>query len=980
MADEDIEVALVLTDNLNDAIKRLQQFRAELNQTDKSIKSLREQMANFAANAGKSLELVARTMKEEFARIAKSGVIKPADIPKPDYSAIRAAAKAQAEAQATGSKTDIRGAGISAGRQAVAEAKAEYAALKRITKEAYDDILSLIRTYNKNVDAALKEETASKKAANAVNDAVINEKIQNEKKATDAEKAQQTARDQATSRFKNIVKEYNAINQQLPTVAEGQKKVNKEIKDSQKAAKAATGVFQTLGGVIKNAFSFFLGGSIFMFISRLVKGFQELVRTGEEYAQTIYRLGVSINQLQRRGMDITIKSEIALIKELSNEYKVFSQRGVVEAIASVQMLTRNFGFSQEQIRKTTELSMDLALVQGKDVAETAKQLALFYSSGYGEGLQHAGLAVNRMTVANEAQRMGLKKTYMQLTEVERAAAAYNLVTRQTTDLHKDAMKIQDSIIGQIKEQRSEIENVTNEIALKAIPVELAWLKLKLKAVDATYKWIRAEELRREYLEKEKLPFIPFIKMPGESEYVKEGLEKEHQEWEKILSETLDVSADINLDLSGGEEEVADKRAELGDKIMELYNDLEDTQEEYVKDSNDLEQDHLDKLEEITADGVKELQEIWEDYQSKLSDIQLDLTREIEDAWTDYYRELSDIDNDYRSSVQDANRKYHDEEIKAERDYQEKLRRLREEFLFDLEDALRQRDALQVLRLVRRYNLDKEQLNRQNEDEKQERADDFRSEMEELRREAAEKRREAWESLQQQIADANLAAERKREDAEADYQQSLVDLKEKLEEEKAEEMANYKERQTELETALEERKNKLLEAFGEEIGTTGTSLETLKSLFTAYFGAKGVIPAEIDNYIAKINSASEQTSANVASMLASLATLNAVNLSGQGANLTPTTLNPTPSLPWTGGHANGVQNQLLTSPQLFMAGEVPEVMSITPVSQLNSSSVGGNGSNGKGTVEINLSAGLEGRIIDSTLEQFDMILRKELEKR
>ncbi len=53
--------------------------------------------------------------------------------------------------------------------------------------------------------------------------------------------------------------------------------------------------------------------------------------------------------------------------------------------------------------------MDLALVQGKDVAETAKQLALFYSSGYGEGLQHAGLAVNRLTVANEAHRMGLDK-------------------------------------------------------------------------------------------------------------------------------------------------------------------------------------------------------------------------------------------------------------------------------------------------------------------------------------------------------------------------------------------------------------------------------------------------------------------------------------------------------------------------------------------------------------------------------------------
>lgn len=793
---------------------------------------------------------------------------------------------------------------------------------------------------------------------------------------------------------------------------------SKKASESLNKVSSTGGAISKLGGILRNAFSFFLGGSIFMAISRLISGFQNLIATGEEYAQTIYRLGVSINQLQRRGLDITIRSEIALIKELSAQYQTFSQKGVISALASVQMLTRNFGFSQEQIRKTTELSMDLALVQGKDVAETAKQLALFYSSGYGEGLQHAGLAVNRMTVANEAHRMGLEKTYMQLTEIERATAAYNLVTRQSIDLHEDAMKIQDSLIGQIRDQRSSIEDVTNEIALKALPIELAWLKVKLLLVQAIGDFITLDELYKKQLAKEGKMYIPFWPKDKEAwEKAKSELEKKTSEWEEILSGTLDVDADLNLDISGEDQGLADAREKLGQQIIDLWDDLQDAQEDFNDKSEELEEEHVDKLAEIDKEGVEKQSDIFKDYQrdmleaqedfqEKLEDIDKDLAREIEESRIDYNRKLEDIDRDYRRGVEDANRKYQENELKAERDYQEKLRRLREEFLFDLEDALRERDALQVLRLIRRYNLDKEQLERQGDLEAEDRAENYRRELEDLRRQAEEKRQDAQRELQQDISDAQAAAQRKREDAQQALADKLADLKESYERERADALAatqerrddeakDYADRQAELEKDLKDRKDKILAAFGEEVGITGTSLQEVSDLFTKYFGDKGVVPETIDIYISKITEAANSTSDNLVLMQGYLAqmaqsaadTVTSMNTSFSGIQW-PAATGPSTPVPNYSGPSGEFNPQVpgfafggsvyANTPTMAMFGEVPEIATFTPLSRMNTSSMsplgGGSEQGGNMKIQILLSPGLEAQIIDNSLGSMAEILQ------
>lgn len=776
---------------------------------------------------------------------------------------------------------------------------------------------------------------------------------------------------QATAAMNPVaVKQYNAaMTQALQQVTQSAPKATAAIQGTTKALTQSATVASKLGSIFKNAFSFFLGGSIFAMVMRLINGFQELIRVGEEYSMVIYRLGVSINQLQRRGMDITIASEVELIKELSKQYTTFSTKGVIGAVAAVQMLTRNFGFNQEQIRKTIELSMDLALVQGKDVAETAKQLALFYSSGYGEGLQHAGLAVNRMTVLNEAHRMGLKKSYMQLTEVERATAAYNLVTRQSADLHEDAVKIQESLIGKIKEQRSSIENVTNEIALKALPVELAWLKIKLALFEATNKLIRQGELSKEYREANNLNRLQFNRPEGEQEFIDKQLKDEHDQWEKMLSETLNVNPDLNLDL-GDDQAAADAVAKLGDLITEAWNDLQAAQADHNLKEQELAQENADKLVDIANDAADERVQAYADYAKDVENIEKDLAQTIADYQLDASRDAVDLDRDYQLAQQDANRKYHEEEIKAERDYQERMRRLREEFLFDLEDALRERDALQVLRLIRRYKLDVEQEKRAGEEAAKERRDNYQQELDDLRRKHEEQERQNQISLQRQIDDAKAASEQKLQDAKDAWiaKSDAIDAKEQENLEK--EKSAYIVRQLELDKDLKERQDKILAAFGVEIGTTGTSLDQVAQLFTAYLGSQGVVASVIDEYVAKISEAAIKTDENVQKMIASIQALQAI---AAGTGLDLNSFLQGQSAPDISKFASG-GSMVATKPTMAIFGEAgPELATFTPLSKMNSNGSGEGG--GRGTLEISLAPGLIGEIVDNALGEVAVVMRR-----
>ena len=77
-------------------------------------------------------------------------------------------------------------------------------------------------------------------------------------------------------------------------------------------------------------------------------------------------------------------------------------------------------------------------------------------------------------------------------------------------------------------------------------------------------------------------------------------------------------------------------------------------------------------------------------------------------------------------------------------------------MFDLEDALRERDARQVLRLIRRFNLEKDRLNREKNQEAEERRTSHRDELRDLDAQRRERIRILNEELAFRIAQIRRA--------------------------------------------------------------------------------------------------------------------------------------------------------------------------------------------------------------------------------
>ncbi|MBU2177691.1 MAG: hypothetical protein KJ556_21575, partial [Gammaproteobacteria bacterium] len=251
-------------------------------------------------------------------------------------------------------------------------------------------------------------------------------------------------------------------------ILDATKELNKE------AAKGTT-----VWGRFKDAINTAIGIGLYRLVHQAINFIKSLMEAGEEAALTVFRLGTAIHALQRMGTAVTVTETLKMVRELRKEYGVFTTQEIMGGVANIMLLSRSFKFASDQMRTMLEISADLAIVLGKDMNDAAKELALFISSGYGEALQRAGIAVNRLSVVQEAWRMGIKKSYMELTEAERAQAAYNLLAAHAADLHEDALKYQDDIIGKIRAQKAEVENLTNAIGLGLLPAEAKLLKAKV---------------------------------------------------------------------------------------------------------------------------------------------------------------------------------------------------------------------------------------------------------------------------------------------------------------------------------------------------------------------------------------------------------------------------------------------------------------------------------------------------------------------
>jgi len=835
------------------------------------------------------------------------------------------------------------------------------------------------------------------------------------------------------------------------------------------------GLMSAFGKIASFAFGNVIGTSIYSTIERVIELFQRAIQAGVEFSNSIYRLGASVRALQRLGMDITIAETVEQVEKLREQFGFMSRKEAVDGVAAVQLLTRNFGFTKEQMYEMTEAATTLAVITGKDFGETARELALFLSSGYAESLQRAGLAVNRLTVAEKAQEMGIKKGYNALTEQERAAAGLALVLEEIAPITDEVSNYQNSLAGQvqtvnarIKDQEQSIQRLLAPIALLGLQIKKFLIEILIRAfnsfqqingmiqafviapvtamfktiIDAYVSFFNGDWLDPgQFYEKLKenlnqiqqgvlkntltIPLEPDLdegmyKEAGEdlADSVREGFKNKsdgiRQEFvdamDDGIDELTDLIKDMNKDLIEAQRELQDDMGTFDPALLDSMVDMwsgffaqnENLTVDQLEDQQDIWEGFFGEFGTITDEGLNDAWEIWRDYYAKLKDIAQKEQEDIADAERELAQDLEDLARDTQQKLEDAARKYRDEEIKAERDYQEKLRRLREEYLFDLEDALRERDALQVIRLMRRYELDKAQLEREKDLEAQDRAENYRREIEDIRRQAARKAEELRIEHQRKLEEIRLQAERERQEALIARDRAIEELKQKLEQERKERQIQYEQQLEDLKKRFEDEIALILEKLGEQYNLTDEELTKLGSVFTTILGENGPIASAygqlattmgnmtttIGNAVAQAMAYLQQLrqiQAEVVSLTNSIngtqtSSLNQVQQSNQMPGQEPGNYSPP-------GFALG-GTSYANQPTLAMFGENgPEIASFLPINRLNSVSrspvssnpIPGIGAQAGGAVRVEVALGpdLEARIIDNTLGQSAEIIETAL---
>lgn len=340
---------------------------------------------------------------------------------------------------------------------------------------------------------------------------------------------------------------------------------------------------------------------------------------------------------------------------------------------------------------------------------------------------------------------------------------------------------------------------------------------------------------------------------------------------------------------------------------------------------------------------------------KMEDITIEYAKKRADAERDYATTVADINRDHANKIADINAKQKEARAKAQEDerqreeeHQNKMQELKEKFLMDLEDALHARDARQILKLIKQYELEKTQAER-----------DFALKQEQARRDA--------ELRQKSFADERASAERDRRarlaEAQQDYADKLAKLKADEEAERAAAQLKYDREIQDLEKAMQDRLEIIAANLVAEFNLTAEGLNAIVGLYRKYYSEVSGIYNAMQAMMAgqgAIGTTAPASTATLRNQSSGGGSLRGIRMAEGGTFVAdrPTTV--------TFGEA-GLEAASFT-PMNRQGADVNKVFS----------NLGGNGSqgaDGQVSIELLLSPDLESRIVSNTLNKTAQVFTK-----
>lgn len=524
--------------------------------------------------------------------------------------------------------------------------------------------------------------------------------------------------------------------------------VQQALKEVRQEAKGLAGTLRQTFGNMQNYISTAFGVSLAMILFKasmaVTEFFSSSLQAAKDFRDNLRELSFSETILSQDGIDVTYDNLLGMAKELEALHIGLGKITSVDLVGQVAMAAKNIpGMTKEGLDKLTKsVAYIQAIMPEKEVGTIVNSL-----------LDKSDRQINQIVQFNEtdikqkAVQMNLidsmsselsdQNAYIALQEIMWEKAGSKLgtyadsikdTTKETENLAKEALEQQKVDFGQtLLEIMSEWQNFV--IAVQ--PVVATILKLFSIAAKSVVTFIKILPLLDKQMNNTWKLLSAFINSGGLF-----NIDAQKENLKKWAEDSLKIVDEVNKTIKeGGVYEYGAVVPEYGDTPTgeppaDISGTLSEEQEEINKELDNI----LEDMNDFYADMVK----MEEDYNTDVLRAREDFNRDMAKMLEDYEHDVQMVQQESNNDLAQENADYQNEELEAELKFQEDMRQLREKFLFDLEDALAQRDARQVIRLQKQYAMDVTNKTNEYELAQQARQRDHEQELEDIKNRVAER--------------------------------------------------------------------------------------------------------------------------------------------------------------------------------------------------------------------------------------------------
>lgn len=704
-----------------------------------------------------------------------------------------------------------------------------------------------------------------------------------------------------------------------------------------------------LGGVAQGLISVISKGAGIVALFTVLKKLADLIAQAAERAIEFNAMAIQSAVALRLQANATGEAVISTgdyigrLTEISNQFGL-SRDAMIGATNQLLLMNQQMGLSEDQVFALATRGAALAKVFDKEVTPVMTNLAQFVATGMRSGLDDFALQLDEVAIRAKAVELGFSANLDTLTAQQQAYVRLNLVLDQTAQFEEAAGAMAETMASRMDKANEQIDIATQQIGNVFAPALVAlkelWADVATGFANAiqliVLLWLRTSST---IIASMMATAATIVKI---WEDVKDLSVAPLGEYRDMWQEAFGTArADL---LQEGVDRMLGSTEEFESGLESLAATAQQTSDEVIDATYEMVDAFVDAAEQFD----ESMAQIARRYMDTMEDITRTFAQRRADAEVDLQRDLRDIDRDAAIARMDAIREYQVDEIRLREDFQMDIRQLEERFVLDLEDAVRDRDARQVLNLQRRFNLEKKQREEDYLLRQKRLKEDFKIELQEIERQRLIRRQERIAQFQEELLDLQEQEARRREQARINRERAERDL---------------------LET-IRRRLLLLSEGAAAELEIEQQKLVALRDALIAAYGPNGWIEQIYAQSIARRTALLQQSIAQ-ASALASAYNVQATQSLAGTSFSTPYDVQSVQSLSGFSFRQRG-GTILATSPTAFVAGEGrPERIDITPLSESTGEPAAGfrNGEMGGGeAVRIELDVNASEELIIDVADQ------------